>query len=301
MRVISEREELKNYLGTEIERLLFELYDGYVRVVDPETNRVELTVANLNENSGQTTYESCFAIWHKQKTCSNCTSLRALLANKPLTKIETKNSLVYLVHSVPFSLENGRKVVLEVIKNLTNVSMASDTLDYPDPDFLTLLRTIDRLNERVYKDVLTDTYNREYLEVKLSKSIAKGNCTVLMLDIDNFKLINDKYGHPVGDLVLRKCVDVIKSKLREHDEIIRYGGDEFIIVLMNISKRKAKDIRTRLEQALKGNPVEYKNEFICCEVSIGSYTVDKPGLTLNEILKKADEAMYRAKRRKKNT
>ena len=120
-----------------------------------------------------------------------------------------------------------------------------------------------------------------------------------MVDIDNFKKINDKFGHPAGDAVLQRCVSVISSKLRENDVIIRYAGDEFIIVLNNIGKREAKRILTRLEQAVKGNPVEYEGESIRYEVSIGGYTVIKKGLALNQIIKKADEAMYEVKKRKK--
>lgn len=299
MKIISNREELREYLGSEIEDLLFKIYDGFVRVVDPVINRVEATTSDLLEMQKNQIESTCFEIWHKNKVCSNCTSLRALINNEPMSKIEIKDSLVYLVHSIPFSLQNGRKVVLEVMKNLTNVFIKSDLHGYPDPDFITLLRTVDRLNERVYTDPLTNAFNREYLNVKLSNTIRQGNCTVLMLDIDNFKKINDIYGHPAGDTVLQNCVSVIRSKLREYDEIIRYAGDEFIIVLNNINKKEAEHILKRFEQAVKDNPVEYENQSISYEVSIGSYTVEEKGLDLNEIIKRADESMYEVKRRKK--
>lgn len=300
MKIITSREELKGYLGSEVEHLLFNIYDGFVRVVDPEKNRVEITTPDLigMQNNSES---SCFEIWHKNKVCSNCTSLRAIINNETISKMESKDDLVYLVHSLPFYLPDGRKVVLEVIKNLTNVPVNSGIHDYPDLDFITLLRSVDRLNKRVYRDALTNAFNREYLIVKLSSTITRGNCTILMVDIDNFKRINDKYGHPAGDAVLRKCVSVIGSKLRENDEIIRYAGDEFIIVLNNISKKEAKHILTRLEQAVKDNPVEYENESISYEVSIGSYTVEDQGLDLSEIIKRADESMYEVKIGKKCT
>lgn len=283
MKIITKREELKDYLGSEIEHLLSSIYDGFVRVVDPEINKVEITSPDLMGTQANTE-SSCFEIWNKNKVCANCTSLRAMINNEPVSKMETKDGFIYLVHSLPFYLSDGRRVVLEVIKNLTNIPLKSGICDYPDPDLITLLHSVDRLNKRVYRDTLTNAFNREYLTVKLSNMITRGNCTVVVVDIDNFKKINDKYGHPAGDAVLQKCVSVIRSKLREYDEIIRYAGDEFIIVLNNISKREAEHILKRFEQAVKDNPVEYENQSISYEVSIGSYTVEEKGLDLNEIL-----------------
>lgn len=297
MKIITKREELKDYLGSEVEDLLFSIYDGFVRVIDPVKNRVEVTTNDLAgvQNNVEST---CFEIWHKNKVCSNCTSLRAMINNEPISKIETKDGLVYLVHSIPFHLPNGRKVVLEVLKSLNEIPIKLGLYNYPDPDLNTLLHTVDRLNERVYRDALTNAFNREYLTVKLSNIITNGDCTVLMVDIDKFKKINDTYGHPVGDAILQKCVRVISSKLRDHDIMVRYGGDEFIIVLINIGKKKAKHIISRLQQAVKDNPFEYENESINYEVSIGSYTVTKKGLDLNEIIKIVDNSMYEVKRRK---
>lgn len=296
MKIVTGKKELTDYLGLDYKDLLFKLYDGLVRVVDPVTNKIEL----MTEQGGMQANENltCYDIWNKKNICANCTSLRALLRNEPISKIETKDNLVYLVHSLPFSLKNGRKVVLEVIKNLTNVTIKTDIYSYSDPDFITLLRTVDRLNEQVYRDTLTNAFNREYLTAKLSGIISRGNCTVLMLDIDNFKKINDMYGHPVGDVVLQNCVGVLSSKLREQDVVIRYGGDEFIVLLDFIDQDEAINIVARLNETFLSNSVQLDHKDIRYEVSIGSFTVTQADLELSEIIKKADESMYEVKRKK---
>lgn len=88
----------------------------------------------------------------------------------------------------------------------------------------------------------------------------KGN--VLCVNLKLYWYPDWLYGHPAGDAVLQKCVSVISSKLREHDIVIRYAGDEFIIVLERISKKEVRYILTRLEQAVKENPVEFENKTI---------------------------------------
>lgn len=299
MKIITKREELKAYLGAEVQELLFSIYDGFVRVIDPVKNSVEVTTSDLiglQNKPGST----CFEIWNKNKVCSNCTSLRAMVNNEPISKIETRDGLVYLVHSIPFKLPEGRKVVLEVLKSLTKIPVQLGIYNYPDTDFITLLHTVDRLNERVYRDALTNAFNREYLTVKLADLITKGNCTLLMVDIDNFKRINDTYGHPVGDAILKKCVGVISSHLRYNDIIVRYGGDEFLIVLVNIGNKEAKEIISRLQQAVKDDSFEYEKMSINYDVSIGSYTVKKRNLDLAEIMKRVDHSMYEVKRQKQS-
>lgn len=297
MKIITKREELKAYLGAEVQELLFSIYDGFVRVVDPVTNSVEVTTDDLIEVQNKPE-AACFEIWNKNKVCSNCTSLRAIVNNEPISKIETRDGLVYMVHSIPFKLPEGRKVALEVLKILNKIPVQLGVYNYPDTDFITLLHAVDRLNERVYKDALTNAFNREYLTVKLADLITRGNCTLLMVDIDNFKRINDTYGHPVGDAILQRCVGVISAHLRDKDIIVRYGGDEFLIVLVNIRKKQAKEIISRLQQAVTDNSFEYESKSINYDVSIGSYSVTKRNLDLTEIMKRVDHSMYEVKRRK---
>jgi diguanylate cyclase (GGDEF)-like protein len=123
--------------------------------------------------------------------------------------------------------------------------------------------------------------------------------SVLMLDIDHFKGINDTHGHATGDVVLRGVVDAIKDRLRNIDQVFRFGGEEFLIVLTNTGRESAALVGERLRNAalqltypVNGRPVELT-------VSLGCSTL-LPGESPDSLLRRADTALYAAKRQGRN-
>ncbi|MFA5881124.1 MAG: GGDEF domain-containing protein [Eubacteriales bacterium] len=156
-------------------------------------------------------------------------------------------------------------------------------------------------------DCLTSTYNRSFLDQSLrfefKRAInCKTNLSVIMIDIDNFKTVNDLYGHKVGDLVLEQVARIIQSNIRDVDFVARYGGEEFFVTLPGIGCDKAHEVAERIRNAVEGsqfnknNPSHINPVTISCGVA--SYPVQAENL--DELMKRADDYLYEAKRAGRN-
>ncbi|MEO0271756.1 MAG: diguanylate cyclase [candidate division WOR-3 bacterium] len=150
----------------------------------------------------------------------------------------------------------------------------------------------------IYLDELTKAYNRRYLISFLDHEIKKikrygGKSSVLFIDLDNFKTVNDLLGHLEGDRFLVNFVQSVKSTLRESDIIARYGGDEFVIILPNTSAESAVNVAQRILDILKERE-QYGTPVSLC--SIGIVEIPTHGLDYETILSRADKALYKAKR-----
>jgi len=157
------------------------------------------------------------------------------------------------------------------------------------------------LERMAYRDQLTGCYNRHFLEKYYTSFIAdKGS--ILFLDLDGFKEINDNLGHETGDLVLKEVSQRIERVIEQKNlngAIFRLGGDEFIIHLVGIyNEQVLSDIAEYLVQKLSS--WDFQELHLTVSIGIVTYTNEKI-LTLNELLKKADNALYRAKASGKNT
>ncbi|MDX5323056.1 MAG: GGDEF domain-containing protein [Exiguobacterium sp.] len=151
-------------------------------------------------------------------------------------------------------------------------------------------------------DELTGAFNRKYLKATFGRFMSRlersgESFTLALLDIDHFKQLNDTFGHAYGDEVLHRVAEEIRLAIRSSDELIRYGGEEFLVIL-NVSDRQIVDavlerVRTRIEQMTF--PYEHH-----LTVSIGYTRVCETGLTLGEWCAYADEALYKAKRDGRN-
>jgi diguanylate cyclase (GGDEF)-like protein len=153
-------------------------------------------------------------------------------------------------------------------------------------------------------DDLTGLYNRRYFNERLMEEVDRaerhgGDFSLLMIDIDKFKNVNDNYGHPVGDKVLVAVAEVLSGKLRKTDLLARYGGEEFVIILFNTQKEKALEIAEKLRCAVAEFPL-LDAEKIKMTVSIGVATLGLDSNTLDELLSDADKGLYNAKSQGRN-
>lgn len=150
-------------------------------------------------------------------------------------------------------------------------------------------------------DGLTGLYNHSYfysyLRKKLS-SLEDEEVSIILLDLDDFKQINDTYGHSFGDHILREIAQLIKSSIRNTDIACRYGGDEFVIVLPGMSKQAAKEVAERLLNGFKNAKFE---KGVMLTTSIGIATFPEDGKDVDELFEKADNALYISKNLGKNT
>ena len=146
-----------------------------------------------------------------------------------------------------------------------------------------------------YVDHLTGAYSRMFLDI-WNKSLRsyQSNYAVVMIDVDDFKKINDVYGHATGDKVLQHLAKTILISIRQSDFLIRYGGDEFVLILSDINTENAKNLMTRIENQLilsAPHPIKIK---ISCGISLLTNNND-----FEDLLKKADSKMYEVKKAKK--
>lgn len=160
-----------------------------------------------------------------------------------------------------------------------------------------------RIREMMHTDPLTGIANRRYLEKKLDEELSrmhryKNSLTVVMTDIDNFKRINDRYGHPAGDLVIQTYARIIEEEIRSNDFVARVGGEEYLILLPNNDEAGAMAQAERIREAL----AQYKFEdFPRARVtaSFGVICVD-PNESASALLNRVDKALYEAKKSGKN-
>jgi diguanylate cyclase (GGDEF)-like protein len=163
----------------------------------------------------------------------------------------------------------------------------------------------EELREQAIRDPLTDLYNRRYMSETLSREILRAEregdlLSVIIGDIDHFKQINDTHGHQVGDFFLVETAKIFKRHIRGSDFVCRYGGEEFLFVLpgasLEDSERRAEEIRRQLEKLAVSH--EEKTLGITMSFGIAAYPVN--GTRGDEIIMKADQAMYDAKRMGRN-
>jgi diguanylate cyclase (GGDEF)-like protein len=153
-------------------------------------------------------------------------------------------------------------------------------------------------------DSLTGVYNRRFLNdfssnyLKIAKRENK-DLSLLIIDIDDFKNKNDTYGHKTGDIIIKKLVSYIKNVVRDNDIIVRYGGDEFIVVLPNTNIKNAKRVAIKLISYIKEvNQLESKELYFT--ITIGVSTYKNSDKNVNHIINRADESLYEAKKLGKN-
>ena len=162
-----------------------------------------------------------------------------------------------------------------------------------------------QLQELAVRDSLTNLFNRRYLhemlEVEFARSKrAQTSLAILMMDSDHLKDINDKYGHKAGDDFLVHIANVIRENIRAGDIACRYGGDEFVVVLSNVTENIAFGRAERLRVSIFSNHMVHKEEKVNASVSIGIAMFPTHGSSGEILLQKADLALYAAKRMGKN-
>lgn len=152
-------------------------------------------------------------------------------------------------------------------------------------------------------DSLTKVFNRRalsrHLQLLCNQDTLNYELHLVILDIDDFKLVNDNFGHIAGDKILIFVANILKKTLRDGDKIFRYGGEEFILILNRIDLELCKKVTLRILELISKNKLIYKGESLGVTVSMGT-TILTQGDTPDSLIERADKALYSAKQNGKN-
>lgn len=225
----------------------------------------------------------CYDFWKKNKPCENCTSMKAYAEKKQKTKLEFLDADVFLVISRYLEIDD-EACVMELVKHLEN-----DTLiDTDGRD--KLVGKLKGYQDKLYIDPVTGVYNRRYFEDEIRNM--QNSAGVAMIDLDDFKLYNDIYGHDMGDQVLCIVADVIKNCIRKTDKLIRYGGDEFLLILSDMVRGTLRGKLFQIQEAIENATIPNCPR-LKLTASIGG-VISEDG-KIDEAIAKADQLMYKAK------
>lgn len=267
-----------------LKRRLEELDSAFhaVRVIDP---RKEIVV-EIHRDRVEYLYPVCDAPWNRRGDCKFCAIRKAWETRSRAEKFEFIDNDIYFVVAQYTEVE-GHSYVIEMVYSMEESAVlgVSGTGG--------IIEKITHLDSAIYADSLTKAWNRRFYDERVQEQQYQA---LAMIDIDHFKEINDSYGHAVGDLALRTSVDLIQSCVRRSDQLIRYGGDEFILCFPRITeeafRRKLHRIRKKVEQ------VQFSDyPTLQITLSIGGY-YEKA--IVRSLMPLADKMLYSAKE-KRNT
>jgi len=170
---------------------------------------------------------------------------------------------------------------------------------------LNRIRLYEEIEKIAITDSLTKLYTRRHCFARFSEELQRSekykmNLSFLIIDVDDFKYFNDKFGHLVGDSVLRDVAKSIKSNLREIDLVGRFGGEEFLVILTDTAKKGAEFVAERIRETIHDKEIKAYDERLRVTVSIGITTFPEDAKIPEELLDKADWCLYRAKKMGKN-
>jgi diguanylate cyclase (GGDEF)-like protein len=208
---------------------------------------------------------------------------------------------------VVLSARSGERLALGGIAARVPASSLREArlvLDYAEVA-LSNLEKFDRIKQQTFVDDLTGLYNSRYLKFSLAQAVALSRrnshpFSVLFIDLDRFKSINDRFGHTVGSDLLIAIARTLKNSLRSRDPIFRYGGDEFVVILNGTALGKAYEIAERLRAHIERKTFVIRGHEVGVTISVGLAVYPDHASEHQTLLRLADEAMYAAKKQTRN-
>ncbi|NQV16722.1 sensor domain-containing diguanylate cyclase [bacterium] len=207
----------------------------------------------------------------------------------PLAKIKNAPGVLVLESLREYQIKESEITIFEMISQSLGAA-------------LTRFSLYERLNNYATIDTLTHLYNLRALRQRFEEELARAaryqnSMVVLFLDMDKFKLINDNYGHLMGDFVLRDTAQIIRETIRTSDIPGRYGGEEFVVIMLNTDAEACMISARRICSAIRDHKFEMNEISVSSKISVGMSEFPRDGETMQDLIQSADAAMYTAKRR----
>ena len=245
--------------------------------LNPETQKKEVCKVEISESEN---------LRNIKKNCDDCIVQETFDTKEEKGKIEIFEGKLYQLITRYMEIE-GEPYVMELVRGLDS-DWKIGQIDHEK-----VVNLFMNYNDKLYKDAITDTYNRRYYEDEIKEK--KDNAGVALIDLDDFKLYNDTYGHNAGDVALCTVADVIKGSIRKSDRLIRFGGDEFLLVMPGIEEDAFIKKLQMIQQKVNKTIIPGYSK-IQLTISVGG--VLNNGGTIETAVKHADHLMYQAKEKK---
>ena len=215
--------------------------------------------------------------------------------------INEQAQIVFPLFEFDFKTESEYTEFLETAK-AKQADLSTEIIN----DMMEQKHNIEVLQKEVGQDSMTHFYNHERFRELLKHEIGRAErykieLSVIMCDIDNFKAINDSFGHLAGDGVIKTVANCLREQLRESDLIARYGGEEFSIILPHTTPERAYDIAERCREKIAALKIKYQKQRFTLTMSFGVASFQEGERTsADELMRRADKALYKAKSKGKN-
>jgi len=242
------------------------------------------------------------------KIANNLDNVAAKVSNKVENSSNLYDESFAKINEIDLSdinISNIKSPILKEIDKIKHINLSlKSELDITRASLAKQRSIIGKIKEQAVKDALTDLYSRRYLNESLKIHLYnfkryKRVFSILMMDLDDFKMVNDTYGHVTGDVVLTNFARILKKTMRKSDVCIRYGGDEFIAILAETDEKQAMAVADKIKENVSsvkfkvhGNK-EFKISISTCVTSIRNDD------NIESILERVDKALYEDKHNKK--
>lgn len=301
----------------ELDNTKEEIYDRLAQVFENQFGIESFTFLeiNMNKHKINVVKEVGNTFYCQEYIKENPELCRSARTNNDVVSIDYHNSCPYFKEKDKYhyctNIDISKEVSLIInficktpskLENLKDkISFVKSYINEAAPSIEVKL-LMDALQESAFTDGLTGLYNRKFLEEHSKKLIPHAkreefNIGVLLLDMDHFKAVNDEYGHDIGDKVLKELARIMIECIRESDIIIRYGGEEFIILLVGVSNvENAMNIANKIGKRVRENEIDvYAGNKLKKTISIGLSMFPDDATSLDSAIKNADIALYEAK------
>jgi diguanylate cyclase (GGDEF)-like protein/PAS domain S-box-containing protein len=282
-------------------RRLFETAQDGILILDAETGAITDVNPFLIKMLGYSLDEFV------QKKLWEVGAFKDIEASQEAFEALQKNEYIRY-EDLPLRAKNGRLIQVEFVSNVylvgeekviqCNIRDITERVQAQKA----LVKSEALLREQSVRDHLTGLFNRRYMEVTLERELLRAfrkNLTlgIIMIDVDDFKRFNDTYGHAAGDKILQEVSSVLLDHVRKEDIPSRYGGDEFILVLPDASREVSQERAERLGEMVHNLHIQYAGQTLeAITLSMGVAVFPEDGSSSEDVLKAADDALYRAKR-----
>lgn len=293
----------------DLKSLVTQMYDELILNIDSQEDATKEQVVSYLQDAASSIQsiksDEIDSISHAKLAFTNAYKE---LAEKSLSSYKNTNGVFQeLTHIHKKTIKECSSVHInlpEITEKFTQIqSQMTQEVERANKVITDLSVQVKELERNSNLDSLTKVFNRRALTTYLEKICSKDNVPyelhLLILDIDDFKSINDTYGHIAGDKILIFIANMLRKTLRDGDKVFRYGGEEFVIVLNRIDQKTCKEIANRILNLIRTNQLIYKGKSLNVTMSIGG-TMYVNADTPDVLIARADKALYKSKKNGKN-